>query len=158
MLHFSSHNCYILIKERLGWYVYQNISMAKKFVVINIYHVKLGAESLRLLSLHDNKYLRYFKGHHDRHSSFPLLDFFHFHLHLITNNLWIRIDIFMFDLLGLSHLACALEKIILSLALLIELFCFGIKELRNVRWRHWQLDSHLERHVIVLSYSPYSAL
>ncbi|XLR30939.1 hypothetical protein HN51_050835, partial [Arachis hypogaea] len=23
-------------------------------------------ESLRLLSLHDNKYLRYFKGHHDR--------------------------------------------------------------------------------------------
>lgn len=27
-----------------------------------------NAESLRLLSLHDNKYLRYFRGHHDRHA------------------------------------------------------------------------------------------
>ncbi|KAL4577707.1 hypothetical protein LXL04_013818 [Taraxacum kok-saghyz] len=33
-----------------------------------IYSSKNGwDESLRLLSLHDNKYLRYFKGHHDRH-------------------------------------------------------------------------------------------
>ncbi|VFQ93470.1 unnamed protein product [Cuscuta campestris] len=32
-----------------------------------IYSSKNGwDESLRLLSLHDNKYLRYFKGHHDR--------------------------------------------------------------------------------------------
>lgn len=28
-------------------------------------------DSLRLLSLHDNKYLRYFKGHHDRFSFIP---------------------------------------------------------------------------------------
>ncbi|KAK3017937.1 hypothetical protein RJ639_004026 [Escallonia herrerae] len=36
-----------------------------------IYSSKNGwDESLRLLSLHDNKYLRYFKGHHDRHSSY----------------------------------------------------------------------------------------
>ncbi|XP_049357440.1 protein ANTHESIS POMOTING FACTOR 1 isoform X1 [Solanum verrucosum] len=35
-----------------------------------IYSSKNGwDESLRLLSLHDNKYLRYFKGHRDRHSS-----------------------------------------------------------------------------------------
>ncbi|XP_019153830.1 PREDICTED: WD repeat-containing protein 82-B-like [Ipomoea nil] len=30
------------------------------------------SESLRLLSLHDNKYLRYFKGHHDRVASLSM--------------------------------------------------------------------------------------
>lgn len=37
--------------------------MAKKFIS-SCYDAL--TESLRLLSLHDNKYLRYFKGHHDR--------------------------------------------------------------------------------------------
>ncbi|KAK4416814.1 protein ANTHESIS POMOTING FACTOR 1 [Sesamum alatum] len=38
-----------------------------------IYSSKNGwDESLRLLSLHDNKYLRYFKGHHDRVVSLSL--------------------------------------------------------------------------------------
>lgn len=40
------------------------------------------SESLRLLSLHDNKYLRYFKGHHDRFgvSHYSILSFFFFFL------------------------------------------------------------------------------
>lgn len=36
---------------------------------------------------------------------------------------------------GLFPLASALEKIVLFLDRLIELFCFGTKEQRNVRWR-----------------------
>lgn len=30
-------------------------------------YISIFTESLRLLSLHDNKYLRYFRGHHDRY-------------------------------------------------------------------------------------------
>jgi len=36
------------------------------FVPESYTYISVFTESLRLLSLHDNKYLRYFKGHHDR--------------------------------------------------------------------------------------------
>lgn len=36
------------------------------------------SESLRLLSLNDNKYLRYFKGHHDRFGFWCTDPYFHF--------------------------------------------------------------------------------
>lgn len=42
--------------------------------------------------------------------------------------------------LGLCHSVCALEKNALYLVLLIELFCFGINELRSVRWRYLHVD------------------
>lgn len=43
-------------------------------------------ESLRLLSLNDNKYLRYFKGHHDRYifCSFHFHTFFDFRMFIIS--------------------------------------------------------------------------
>lgn len=103
-------------------------------------------ESLRLLSLHDNKYLRYFKGHHDRHSSLTIgfcwtpFTFTKLSLKYEWRFVWLI-------LLGLCPLACALVKTVLSLVLLIELFCFGIKELRNVRWMSYHLNTHVGRHV-----------
>ncbi|KAK6924480.1 WD40 repeat [Dillenia turbinata] len=85
-------------------------------------------ESLRLLSSHDNKYLRYFKGHHDRYMlglSSHVVAYQNF-----DNNIVLPIFIFT---LGWFHLACASGMSVSFLALLIELFYCGIKELRNVR-------------------------
>lgn len=89
-------------------------------------------ESLRLLSLHDNKYLRYFKGHHDRHSSLPTFTYSLFTSY--KNHPWAELTFYFFNLLELSPWACVLGKITLSQALLIELCCSGTKELINVKW------------------------
>ncbi|KAL3527206.1 hypothetical protein ACH5RR_011862 [Cinchona calisaya] len=49
LVSFTSHSTTVIYSSKNGW-----------------------DESLRLLSLHDNKYLRYFKGHHDRVVSLTL--------------------------------------------------------------------------------------
>lgn len=82
----------------MGWYVFQNDFCIITFLLGYFFLLKLDiilrmhdhtvldclfiwiivSESLRLLSLNDNKYLRYFKGHHDRFGFWCTDPYFHF--------------------------------------------------------------------------------
>ena len=68
---FTSHPTTVIYSSKNGWdgnVKYWNVSaFICKFTQLFYVNYKfISLESLRLLSLNDNKYLRYFKGHHDR--------------------------------------------------------------------------------------------
>lgn len=65
---FTSHPTTVIYSSKNGW---DGKLIQKHLCVYGLFRINLFmwltySESLRLLSLHDNKYLRYFKGHHDR--------------------------------------------------------------------------------------------
>ncbi|KAJ8443619.1 hypothetical protein Cgig2_019601 [Carnegiea gigantea] len=64
---FTSHPTTVIYSSKNGW----DDRVTCMFESCLIRQI-LSAESLRLLSLNDNKYLRYFKGHHDRVVSLSL--------------------------------------------------------------------------------------
>lgn len=74
---FTSHPTTVIYSSKNGWDGNVNLGtyllFACKFIPLFflIYQFK-SLESLRLLSLNDNKYLRYFRGHHDRFIHFFL--------------------------------------------------------------------------------------
>ena len=67
---FTSHPTTVIYSSKNGWdgmfigtFV---LCMLVDYFTRHLFETFIYSESLRLLSLHDNKYLRYFKGHHDR--------------------------------------------------------------------------------------------
>lgn len=61
--HLVSHEYYQIYSSfKLVFLGADNFSENLRLLIFYVF-----AESLRLLSLHDYKYLRYFKGHHDRY-------------------------------------------------------------------------------------------
>ncbi|KAH9750816.1 WD REPEATS REGION domain-containing protein [Citrus sinensis] len=73
---FTSHPTTVIYSSKNGWdgmfigtFV---LCMLVDYFTRHLFETFIYSESLRLLSLHDNKYLRYFKGHHDRVVSLSL--------------------------------------------------------------------------------------
>jgi hypothetical protein len=143
---FTSQPTTVIYSSKNGW---DGMLIQKPLCVYGLFRINLFmwltySESLRLLSLHDNKYLRYFKGHHDRFSfsHYQCRQFFFFILELLLAlNMCVTRGQLLFLFLGLCHSACALARNALSLVLLIELYCFGINELRSVRWRNLHISA-----------------
>lgn len=70
---FTSHPTTVIYSSKNGWdgmflncCIFKNVCVLSIFLYISLLIWSMNPESLRLLSLHDNKYLRYFKGHLDR--------------------------------------------------------------------------------------------
>lgn len=67
---FTPHPTTVIYSSKNGWDGMFIATYGFSCGLLNLFEVVyecfIYPESLRLLSLHDNKYLRYFKGHHDR--------------------------------------------------------------------------------------------
>jgi hypothetical protein len=149
---FTSHLTTVMCSSKNGW---DGMLIQKPMCVYGLFRINLFmwltySESLRLLSLHDNKYLRYFKvtmtglvSHTTNVGNFIFLFKFSFFILklLLALNICVTRGQLLFLFLGLCHSACALARNALSLVLLIKLYCFGINKLRSVRWRNLHISA-----------------